>query len=159
MHTCVCMCHIYVHTYIYMASHTDQHSQDTQRPHMNTKITNNLILILSLAEHRGGPLVGVCPSGSWSWTLCLRTSCLWIPVSQLLALGHTSPRGCSPSPNVHTYTGTCAQAYASTEAQTYTYTHTYIRSWPGVSWSPSCHFPVVLPLDVYTHKNTSGSCP
>lgn len=142
-----------------MASHIDQHNQDTERPHMNTKITNNLILILSLAELRGGPLVGVCPSGSWSQTLCLPTSCLWIPVSQFLALGHTSPRGCSPTPSVHTDTGTSTQAYTSTQRHKHTDIHTYIRSWLGVPWSPSCHFPVVLPFDVCTHTNNTGSCP
>lgn len=95
---------------------------------MNTKITNNLILILSLAELRGGPLVGVCPSGSWSQTLCLPTGCLWIPVSQLLALGHKSPRGCSRTPNVHTDTGTSTQRHK----HTHTHTRTFAAGWESL---------------------------
>lgn len=57
---------------------------DTQSAHMKTNSTTIFILLLSLAEHVGGPLQGMCysvdPFSSWAQTFSLPSSYPWIPV-------------------------------------------------------------------------------
>jgi len=63
---------IYLYTYIPGQPHRSQ--TDTQSTHTNIDSTNGLILLPSLAEHDGGPLVRI-----YTYIFSIYTHILWMP--------------------------------------------------------------------------------